>query len=127
MLRYHIEVFTSPEHLKGLQGFTTQLNGLNWTYSRHCLENIKSRAIDLEGLLLYIKGLTLRTEQIFEYYLRDNLEPEKVCYRVEFNSGIDLVLVINQYKEIITIYINSAEDKHETLNHSIYIKGGQNV
>jgi hypothetical protein len=71
--------------------------------------------------------LKLEPGQIFEYYLNDlTKEPEKVCYRVAYNTGIDIILVMAEDKEIITIYINSAEDKHETLNHSLYIKGGKN-
>jgi hypothetical protein len=113
-------VYTDPGHFKGLQTFTDRLNGLNWRYSRHSIENIKYRAIDLESVLLFIRDLKLESGQIFEYYLKDNLEPEKVCYRVEFNSGIDLILVINQYKEIITIYINSREDRHIELKKELY-------
>ena len=122
MLRYHKEVFTSPGHYKGLQTFTDRLNGLNWCYSRHCLENIKSRAIDLEGLLLYIKGLKLEPGQIFEYYLNDlTKEPEKVCYRIQYiKAGVDIILVMLESKEIITIYINSSNDKHETLKKELY-------
>ena len=121
MLRYHKEVYTNPGHFKGLQTFTDRLNGLNWSYSRHCLENIKSRAIDLEGLLLYIKGLKLEPGQIFEYYLTENLEPEKVCYRIPYiKAGVDIILVMSESKEIITIYINSSNDKHETLKKELY-------
>ena len=121
MLRYHVEVYTDPGHFKGLQTFTDRLNGLNWCYSRHCLENIKSRAIDLEGLLLYIKGLKLESGQIFEYYLTDRGEPEKVCYRIPYiKAGVDIILVMAEDKNIITIYINSAKDKHETLKKELY-------
>jgi len=121
MLRYHKEVFTDPGHFKGLQTFTDRINGLNWCYSRHCLENIKSRAIDLEGLLLYIKDLKLESGQIFEYYLNDlTKEPEKVCYRVAYNPGVDIILIMGEDKNIITIYINSREDNHITLRKELY-------
>jgi hypothetical protein len=120
MNRYHIEVYTNSDHKKALEGFTDRLNGLNWRYTRHSIDNIKYRVIDLESVLIFIRDLKLESGQIFEYYLRDNLEPEKVCYRVEFNSGIDLILVINQYKEIITIYINSREDRHIELKKELY-------
>jgi hypothetical protein len=121
MLRYHKDVYMNPGHFKGLQTFTDRLNWLKWGYSGHCLENLKYRAIDLESILKYIRDLKLESGQIFEYYINDlTNEPEKVCYRVAYNPGIDLVLVINQYKEIITIYINSANDKHETLKKELY-------
>jgi len=124
MLRYHVEVYTNLAHKKALEGFTSRLNRLRWGYSEHCLENLKYRVIDLESILLYIRNLNLLPEQIFEYYLNDlTKEPEKSCYRVNYNPGIDLVLVINQYKEIITLYINSAEDNHITLKNELYQRG----
>lgn len=136
MNRYHKEVFTRPEDLKRLEALTDRLNGLKWRYSGHCLDNLKHRAIDLESVLMFIRDLKLDPEAIFEYYLTDRGEPEKVCFRVGYNPGqaqhpakhstapgLDLILVISEDKEIITIYINSAEDKHETLKKELYING----
>jgi hypothetical protein len=111
----------NPGDFKGLETFTEGLNWKNWQYTRHSIDNIKYRAIDLEAILKFIRDLKLESGQIFEYYIHDlTKEPEKVCYRINYNPGIDLILVINQYKEIITIYINSANDKHETLKRSLY-------
>jgi len=121
MLRYHKQVYTEPKHWETLEALTGQFNTLDFRYSGHCLDNVKSRAIDLEGLLLYIKGLTLEAGQIFEYYLNDKGEPIKICYRIKYISGLDIILVISNKKEIITIYINSSEDKHETLKKELYI------
>jgi len=72
--------------------------------------------------LLYIKGLKLEPGQIFEYYLNDlTKEPEKVCYRIQYiKAGVDIILVMLESKEIITIYINSSNDKHETLKKELY-------
>ena len=123
MLRYHKAVYTEPEHWQRLADFTEKLNGLNWQYSRHCLENIKSRAIDIEGLLLYIKGIRLEAGAIFEYYLTDNGEVDRACYRIVYNNGLDIILVIAENKEIITIYLNLVGDNHETLKRELYIQG----
>ena len=120
MRRYHKAVYTKPSHWQRLKLLTEGLNTLKWQYSEHCLDNVKSRAIDLEGLLLYIKGLKLEVEQIFEYYLTDNGEPIRVCYRIPYNQ-IDIILVLSKEKSIVTIYINSAEDNHETLKRELYI------
>jgi hypothetical protein len=55
MKRFHKQVYTKPDHWQTLEAITGRLNGLAWGYSRHCLQNVKTRAIDLEALLLFIK------------------------------------------------------------------------
>ena len=121
MGRYHKLVYTEPKHWEKLKVLTEQFNNSKWQYTEHCLDHIKSRAVDLEGLLLYIKDLRLEAGQIFEYYLNDRAEPIKICYRIPYIVGLDIILVISKDKQIITIYINSSEDKHETLRRELYI------
>jgi hypothetical protein len=121
MNRYHKEVYTEPRHWQILKTYTERFNSLNWSYTEHCLDNIKSRAIDLEGLLLYIKGLKLEAGEIFEYYLDDKGEPIKICYRINYQAGLDIILVIGEDKQIITIYLNSKDDLHYTLKRELYI------
>jgi hypothetical protein len=123
MLRYHKQVYTEPEHLNALHILTERLNGLKWTVSEHCLDNIRYRVIGIEDILRFIKGVELKFENIFEYYLTDTGEPEKICYRVNYSEDIDLILVVSNIKNLITIYINSADDNHETLQKELYIKG----
>jgi hypothetical protein len=122
MSRYNIGVYTNPGHFKGLQTFTEGLNWKNWQYTRHSIDNIKYRAIDLEGLLMFIRGLKLETKFIFEYYINDlTNEPEKVCYRIPYiTAGNDLILVMDKNKCIVTIWLNSSYDKHKTLKRSLY-------
>jgi hypothetical protein len=124
MLRYHKKVYTEPEHWHKLSILTEQLNTMQWTHSEHCLDNIKHRIMNIEDILRFIKVIILKPEQIFEYYLDDkSQEPEKLCYRVDYTSDIDLILVISKTKNLITIYINSKDDGHETLKTEIYCKG----
>lgn len=124
MLRYHKKVYINPIDLERLKAFTDRLNGLEWSYTSHCIDNIKSRAIDLEGLLRYIKGLVLEDSNIFEFYADDkNRDIIKACYRINWQKDIDIILVIGKDKQIITIYINSASDEHLTLKRELYIKG----
>lgn len=121
MLRYHKQVYFAPKDLDSLQAFTERLNSIKWRYTAHCLDSIKDRVIDLEGLLLFIKGLKLTLEAIFEYYADDNSRYiVKACYRISYINGIDIILVMNDDKEIITIYLNSREDEHFTLKKEIY-------
>lgn len=120
MKRYHRQVYFPAESKEQLNDFTERLNCLNWTYSVHCLENIRYRTLEVEKLLKFIKGLTLCADDIFEYYQEQEIE--KVCYRIPYIKGIDIILVVSKIKNIITIYMNEARDKHETLNNSVYCK-----
>jgi len=120
MNRYHIKI--GFKHNQVLQSLTEQLNGLKWQYTEHCLDHIKYRVLDIEGLLLFIKDVELNYNQIFEYY-EDNDIIEKICYRISYNKFQDIILVISKEKRIITIYINSKEDNHITLHKELYKNG----
>lgn len=122
MLRYHKDVYFTKELKSKIIDFTENLNLLNWGYSKHCLENIKYRLADLKNALIFIKGITLYPENVFEVYQDfSNGKIIKACYRINFNSLQDLILVMAEDKTIITIYINSREDKHITLKKELYI------
>jgi hypothetical protein len=97
---------------------------MKWSYTPHSIDNIRHRVIGIEGILRFIKGLVLDPGAIFEYYLNDQTgEPEKICYRVKYMDDIDLILVVSNLKNIVTIYINSGGDNHITLNKGLYIQG----
>ena len=119
MNRYHIKIGFEPKHISQLKELTEQLNLKNWLYSIHCIDNLKFRAVDIEGILRFIKGIELNPSQIFEFYAdRDIIV--KVCYRIGYNNLQDLILVITPDKKIITIYINSKDDLHFTLKKELY-------
>lgn len=120
MLRYHKDVYTKPEDISKVDSLVNDFKGLGWGYSGHCLDNIKSRVIDSRALLLFIKGLELTASQVFEYYIAESRAIEKLCFRIPYISGLDIILVIGNDKNIITIYINSSEDNHETLKKELY-------
>ena len=50
-MRYHKEVFYPASAEADLKESTDRLNKLEWHISTHSLENIKYRAIDLQGIL----------------------------------------------------------------------------
>jgi len=119
MNRYHYLIGFNPEHISQLKELTEQLNSKEWLYSDHCLDNLKYRAIDLRGILLFIKGIKLDYSQVFEYYAEE-LKVIKLCYRITYNNLQDIILIITPEKRIITIYINSANDLHDTLKKELY-------
>jgi len=92
---------------------------LDWKYSCHSLENVRYRISNLEKLLIFIRELYLKTDNIFEYYLL-NGNIEKVCYRINYDDVFDIILVISDKKKIITIYLNNKDDKHFTLKKELY-------
>jgi len=106
-----------------LKDFTCQLNVIKWQYTRHTLDNIKWRLYNIQDILLYIKALQLDYNDIFEYYASDNGTISKACYRVNYKGLFDLILVISSEKNIVTIYVNSQGDNHETLDKGIYRQG----
>jgi hypothetical protein len=120
MNRYHKAVYTTADHWQTLKKETDYFNTIKWQYTGHCLENLINRAVDIEGILRYIKDLKLNTDDIFEYYLWDNGTPEKICYRIKNPAGLDIILVIGEEKNIITIYLNSPDDDHITLKKELY-------
>ena len=123
MKRYHEKVYFPVNTSDNLKAFNDKLNAMTWTYSLHCLDNIKYRFIDLKEVMTYIKNLKLDYKNIFEYYTEDNDDIIKACYRIKYGIDIDIILVISHNKNIVTIYINTSSDKHVTLNKSLYIQG----
>jgi len=122
MKRYHKKVFFPDNSSDKLKIFTDLLNAKVFKYTLHSIDNIKYRFIDLKEVLIFIKSLSLDYKSIFEYYTNDNDKIIKSCYRIKYNNGIDIILILNDDKSIITIYLNTAEDKHFTLNKELYVQ-----
>jgi len=121
MNRYHIKTGFNTGHIEIIKNIIDDLNKKVWHYSGHCLENLKNRIIDTKNLLLFIKDLKLKYGQVFEYY-SDNNNIIKLCYRIAWKPGLDIILVLGQDKKIITIYLNDENDNHVTLKKELYNK-----
>lgn len=119
MNRYHKKVYFPANRIELVQ-FSNTLNSLQWSFSAHCLDNIKHRDIKIEQLLLFIKDKILFADDIFEYY--QDIIIEKACFRLQYIDGYDIILVISNQKKIITIYLNAKDDEHYTLRHAQYTK-----
>lgn len=125
MNRYHIKIGFEAQDINRLKTLTEHLNFLNWKHSEHFLDNLKYRVIDLENILRYIKGIVLDFTEIFEYYSENNII--KVCYRIPYTDDLDIILVLTPDKKIITIYLNSTDDKHFTLKKELYTRPRLNL
>jgi hypothetical protein len=124
MNRYHKDVYIPEADKAKIAGLTDVLNTLKWTYTGHCTYNLKLRYIGLTEILLFIKGVKLRHEDVFEYYKDEAGSIKKACYRVKYTAGIDIILILSDVKNIITIYTNTADDLHVTLDKNLYIQKG---
>lgn len=122
-MRYHKNVYFSLKHQDEIIAFTYALNNKSWRFTSHCLDNTKLRTLNIEQLLYFIKNdLRLNSDDVFEIYTDDKDNIVKACYRIIFNHVWDFILVLDKNKTIITIYINSKDDKHETLRRELYAK-----
>ena len=119
MNRYHIKLGFEAGHISQLKELTEQLNNRAFSYSEHCLDNLKYRFLDLKGILFFIKGIELKAEHIFEYY-EESGKIIKLCYRITYDNLQDIILVVTSEKKIVTIYINSVGDNHITLKKELY-------
>lgn len=122
MSRYHKKVYIPDKFKSQLKTLTDIINTSNWRYTSHALDNIKHRAIDLKEVLEFIKEIKLYAEQVFEFYADSFDFIYRICYRVPYNKDIDLILVIGEGKKLITIYFNTKDDEHYTLNKELYTK-----
>ena len=120
--RYHKSVYFPDNDIKKLKDFTDKINAKKWRYTPHSIENMKYRQSDNRAILEYIKGLKLACKDIFEYYRGNTGEIEKSCYRVNYSENIDLILVVDKNKTLITIYLNCVGDNHRTLKTELYVR-----
>jgi len=122
-MRYHKNVYFSDKHKEDLIKLTYILNNKPFRYTSHCLDNTHLRVMNLEQLLYFIKNeLKLNSEDVFEFYTDGAGSIFKLCYRFTYSNTYDIIMVIGLNKEIITLYVNTINDKHNTLDKNIYCK-----
>lgn len=115
MARYNKQVFFPIEHKDKLEQVNARLNGLKYIFTNHFFKQLKQRFSDIEKIGQYLKNLKLQEVNIFEYYIDgDNIT--KVCYRIEYTSKDDIILVLSKDKVLISIFLNAVNDNHKTLN-----------
>ena len=121
MQRYHKDLFF-PD-IDKLNILIERLNRKRWGYTGHSFEKIKERA-SYQSVICFIRDLRLKADDVFEYYKYGDII-EKICLRIEYSREADIILVVNQYKGIVTVYFNNKSDRHISLNPKHYcLKGG---
>jgi hypothetical protein len=120
-MRYHKKIYFPTEYMEQIKILTQTINDLQWRYSSHCLDRIKTYNIDIKEVLLFVKDIKLTPDLVFEFYTDLNFIT-KLCYRIPYNDAIDLILVIGEGKKLITIYYNTKDDEHYTLQKDLYTR-----
>lgn len=120
-MRYHKKIYFPIEYMEQIRVLTQTINNLQWRYTSHCLDNIKFRTHNMAEILEFIKATKLTPDLVFEFYTDLNFIT-KLCYRIPYNNAIDLILVIGEGKKLITVYYNTKDDEHYTLNKTLYAR-----
>ena len=118
MKRYHKKIYFPEKDIAGILSLINNLNKEKWQYTKHSIDKIYSLA-NISDILNYIKYLTLDFNDLFEYYTEDD-SICKLVFRFNYNDNQDIIFVVSDKKNIITIYLNDRGDKHCTLNKNIY-------
>lgn len=120
MERYHKDIGFNLIDIQALHSRINRLNTIKFTFTRHSIDKITERG-QLEVIGHFLRDLRLCYSDLFEYY-KETDYISKLCFRINFSDTKDLILVLNEYKGIVTIYLNNKADKHFTLNKNNYSK-----
>lgn len=116
MQRYHKDLFFPVSN--DLKILVNELNGERFKASSHSIERIKEKS-DIAIIGNFLKSVKLDEKNIFEYYKEGGFI-KKVCFRIPFNQLQDLILVLSDNKRIVTVFFNTKQDNHSTLNKEAY-------
>lgn len=125
MERYHKNIYWPKSEADKLPAIVKRLNGKAWIITQHSFERIieksKKADIDLVKIGQYIKDILLSLDNVFEFYKEDGAII-KIVFRIPYNEN-HLVLVVSDFKSLITVYYNDKNDHHSTLKSELYMKG----
>ena len=123
MKLYHREVYWPVGIDRILPQCFESWNEVELQYSPHARKEANS---DRYGKVKLPETINLETAYIFEVEINDSGVLNKIVARVPYNNKFDLVIVmkVNQYVVnyviVKTIWLNSVDDKHKTLDESKY-------
>ena len=120
MKRYHKIIYFPSQYDNELKRITDSFNNnKKFNHTNHAFFNLKNR-FDYHSILEFLANkITFKIEDIFEYYIEDD-KIIKLCYKMPYNEGQDLIIVLSDKKAIVTLYINNKGDNHKTLKNELY-------
>ena len=117
MTRYHKDIFF-PDNDK-LPAIVSNLNQRKWVLSKHSFDRIIEKSENVSVIGYFIKDLVLKEAYLFEYY-KENDIITKLVFRIPFDNEKSLILVLSDYKNLVTVYFNNCLDNHKTLDKRNY-------
>lgn len=123
LLRYHRNIFFPNTFEEDVKSFLEEINKNNWRFGFHSIRKLLQVNKDISNTILKkIYRYRIQIEDIFEVYYISGGGISRVCMRISLTDQDDLILVVDKEKVIVTMYINSKTDKHDSLDTSEYVK-----
>lgn len=119
MQRYHKDLYFPAKDKETLSFLVNKLNTLKFKLSSHSFERIIEKSKDISVIGYFIKDLVLKESFLFEYY-KENDIITKLVFRIPFDNEKSLILVLSDYKNLVTVYFNNCLDNHKTLDKRNY-------
>lgn len=122
--RYHKEVGFDKAHQQQLIDLVISFNeSKKYGRTKHAFHRLNER-FDYISILNYLANkVEFNFGQIFEYYTDDE-KVCKICFKIEYRTSPyetqDLILVLTNKKDIVTLYINASGYNHKTLKRELY-------
>lgn len=119
MTRYHKDIYFPAENKEDITFLVNRLNTLKFKLSSHSFDRIIEKSKDISVIGYFIKDLLLKESFLFEYY-KENDIITKLVFRIPFDNEKSLILVLSDYKNLVTVYFNQNTDNHKTLAKENY-------
>ena len=126
MKRYHKDVFFPGWADKSLIKFSEDVRSHgSISFSLHSLEKTTEYAFEygrrfVKFLAKVVRADVFKVGNVFEFYAIDE-EIKKACYRMNsVDSPVDLAIVISADGVVVTDFVISKADNHDTLDKSLY-------
>lgn len=109
---------------KDLENFPTLNVADKNVKPRYTIHAFDSAENDRYGVILLPATINLSKAVIFEIEIGKNDTIEKVCIRMSYNKDYDLCMAIIPDGLVVkTVWLNSVEDSHRTLDTGKYVNG----
>jgi hypothetical protein len=118
MQKYHKNIGFKEDHDILTEKLIKSLENRKFTFSRHSIDELRLESEALH-IVEAIKGYSLAFCDVFEIVI-DNDIIMKLGFRIPLNSQDDIIFIINSAKNIVTLWTNSKEDRHVSLNPNNY-------
>lgn len=128
--RYHKGIYFPPWAKESISEFLkNQRKQKSIVFSVHGVDKVVLEVLRygkylMEFLFKSVRKNSLKYENVFEFYSKDR-EIQKACFRISYAEfPVDLIFVMSAEGTVITFYTTNKGDNHDSLDTSLYEKGG---